>query len=162
AYVVVLVVCVRKEEPPERIAGGYRRVLRDGAFVRLAFANVAVIGGGWGVLPWVVPPFATGGLHIGPKVIGLGMLADAATVVFGQVPVARLAEGRRRVVMMAGGSFVFAGACLVILAARSLGTAALVGASVAIGVGECFHSAALGPLVADLAPPGLRGRFQAG
>jgi MFS family permease len=161
-YVVVLVLCVRREDPPGRVLGGYRRVLRDAAFVRLALANVAVIGVGWGVLPWVVPPFAASELHVGPKVIGLLMLANAATVVVVQVPVARFAEGRRRVLMMAGGSFGFAAACLLVLAARGLGTAALVVASVAIGIGECFHSAALGPLVADLAPPGLRGRYQAG
>ena len=165
AYVVVLVACVREEEVPESITGGYRRVIRDGAFVRLAIANVAVIGVGWGVLPWVVPPFATAELHIGPEMIGLLMLANAATVVVVQVPVARFAEGRRRVVMMAGGSFGFMAACLLVLSARSfagLGTTDLVVASIVIGVGECFHSAALGPLVADLAPPGLRGRYQAG
>ena len=33
--------------------------------------------------------------------------------------------------------------------------------TVAIGVGECFHTAALMPLVADLAPPSFRGRYMA-
>jgi len=41
------------------------------------------------------------------------------------------------------------------------GYAALVAASIAIGVGECFHTAVLMPLVADLAPPGIRGRYMA-
>lgn len=164
-YVVVLVACVPKEQQVERIRGGYRLVVRDRTFVRLALANVAVIGVGWGVLPWVVPPFAISALAVGPGGIGLLMLANAATVVIVQVPVARFSEGRRRVVMMAGGSFGFAAACLLILSTRSVDGFAfpvLVVASVAIGVGECFHSAALGPLVADLAPPHLRGRYQAG
>ena len=111
-YVVVLVACVSNEDAPERLPGGYRRVVRDRAFVQLALANVAVIGVGWGVLPWVVPPFATRELGVGPKGIGLLMLANAATVVVVQVPVARFSEGRRRVVMMATGSIVFAAACL--------------------------------------------------
>jgi MFS family permease len=32
---------------------------------------------------------------------------------------------------------------------------------IAVGVGECFHATALMPLVADLAPPALRGRYMA-
>jgi MFS family permease len=38
---------------------------------------------------------------------------------------------------------------------------ALVVASIAVGVGECFYTTVLTPLVADLAPPGLRGRYMA-
>jgi hypothetical protein len=30
-----------------------------------------------------------------------------------------------------------------------------------IGAGECFHTAVLMPLVANLAPPGIRGRYVA-
>jgi len=164
-YVVVLVTSVPNEDAPERLPGGYRRVVRDRAFVQLALANIAVIGVGWGVLPWVVPPFASRELGIGPTGIGMLMLANAATVVAVQVPVARLSEGRRRVVMMATGSIVFAASCLLLLSVRALDgfvLAALVVASVAIGIGECFHSPALGPLVADLAPTGLLGRYQAG
>jgi hypothetical protein len=41
------------------------------------------------------------------------------------------------------------------------GYAALVAAWIAIGAGECFHTAVLMPLVADLAPPGIRGRYMA-
>jgi MFS family permease len=39
--------------------------------------------------------------------------------------------------------------------------AALLAASMLVAVGECFHTSALMPLVADLAPPGLRGRYMA-
>jgi MFS family permease len=39
--------------------------------------------------------------------------------------------------------------------------AALVAASIAVGVGECFYTTVLSPLVADLAPPALRGRYMA-
>jgi MFS family permease len=30
-----------------------------------------------------------------------------------------------------------------------------------VGVGECFYTTVLTPLIADLAPPGLRGRYMA-
>jgi MFS family permease len=116
------------------------------------------------VLPWVVPPFATGSLHIGARAIGLLLLANAAAVVVAQVPVARVAEGRRRAVMMVIGALLIAAALLLTAFAGSVpggAYAALLVASVGIGVGECFHTAALMPLVADLAPRHLRGRYMA-
>ena len=38
--------------------GGYRRLLRDRAFVHFALTNVVLIAVGWGVLAWIVPPYA--------------------------------------------------------------------------------------------------------
>jgi len=164
-YVGVLIAVVRRApRGPEPVTGGYRRVLRDGAFVRLAVTNTVIIAVGWGVLPWVVPPYAESDLGVDAKLIGLLLFANAATVVVAQVPIARMAEGRRRVVMMATGAVLIGAACLLVLSARELGGAAyaaLVVASIAIGVGECFHTAALMPLVADLAPESLRGRYMA-
>ena len=164
AYIVVLVAVVRDQPRPEMSRGGYRRVLGDRAFLHLAITNVAIIAVGWGVLPWVVPPYAKNEVGVDARLIGLLMLANAATVVVAQVPVAKLAEGRRRVAMMAVGASIFGAACLLVLLAHSLGAAAylaLVIAAVAIGIGECFHSTALMPLVADLAPLNLRGRYMA-
>jgi MFS family permease len=66
--------------------------------------------------------------------------------------------------MMAGGSAIFGAACLLIISAQfatATASLALIAAAVAIGLGECFHTAALMPLVADLAPPSLRGRYMA-
>jgi MFS family permease len=164
AYVGVLVSVVPRPPRSAPAAGGYRRVLSDGSFRHLALANTVVIAVGWGVLPWVVPPYAKGEIGISPGLIGLLLLANAATVVVAQVPIAHAAEGRRRVATMAVGAGLIAGACLVVLSARVLGGAAyavLVVAVVAVGIGECFHTAALMPLVADLAPEELRGRYMA-
>jgi len=164
-YVAVLLVVVRAEARPERVAGGYRFVVRDRAFVHLALVNVALIAVGWGVFTWLVPPYAKAEIGVGPRLIGLLLLANTAAVVVAQVPIARLAEGRRRVVLMALAGVIFVGACLLVVAAASLGTgpayAALLAAVVAVGVGECFHTTALMPLVAELAPPALRGRYMA-
>jgi MFS family permease len=92
------------------------------------------------------------------------LLANAATVTVAQVPIARLVEGRRRTGMIALAAAIFAGASLLVVAAgasKSAGYQTLAAASVAVGIGECFYSAVRIPLVADLAPPGLRGRYMA-
>jgi MFS family permease len=163
-YVAVLVAVVRDGARPEPIKGGYRVVLRDRAFLHLALTNVALIAVGWGVFTWLVPPFAKNELGISAGPIGLLLLANAATVVVAQVPIARFAEGRRRVVMMARAAAMFAGACLLVIAAGAntdTAYAALVAAVIAVGVGECFHTTVLTPLTAELAPVSLRGRYMA-
>jgi MFS family permease len=164
AYVVVLVAIVREAPRSGSIAGGYRRVLKDGPFVRLAVTNTAVIAVGWGVSSWILPLYARNEIRVSSQLVGLLLLANAITVVGVQVPVARLAEGRRRVVLLATGCVIIAAAYLLVLAAKNLGGAgyaALVVAAIAIGVGECFYTAVLMPLVADLAPTSLRGRYMA-
>ena len=163
-YVSVLVVVVRDGARPEPIMGGYRLVFRDRAFIHLACTNVAIIAVGWGVFTWLVPPYAEQEIGISARLIGVLLLANAATVALAQVPIAKLAEGRRRAVMMALASAMFAGACLLVLVAGiSTGTAyaALVAAAIVVGVGECFHTTVLMPLAAELAPAGLRGRYMA-
>jgi MFS family permease len=163
-YAGVLVAVVRDGARPEPVTGGYRIVLRDRAFIQLVVTEMAVIAVGWGVFTWLVPPYARNDLGVSARLIGLLLLANAATVAVAQVPVARLAEGRRRAVMMALAASIFTGACLLVLTAGSRAGAAypaLVVASIAVGVGECFYTTVLTPLVADLAPPGLRGRYMA-
>lgn len=162
-YVFVLATVVREEVRPAPIVGGYRQVVRDRAFMHLAFTNIAMIGIGWGVFTWLVPPYANE-IGIGARLIGLILLANAATVVVAQVPIARFAEGRRRVVMIAVAASIFAGACLLVIAAGfspPMAYGLLVAASIAVGVGECFHTTVLMPLVAELAPTSLRGRYMA-
>lgn len=162
-YVSVLVAVVRDRARPEPVKRGYRVVLRDRSFAHLAAIAIAMTAVGWGVFTWLLPPYAKGVIGIGTQLIGLLLLANAATVV-AQVPVATLAEGRRRVDMIAVAAVLFVGACLLAIAAeRSSGAAyaELVVAVVLVGVGECFFTTALTPLVADLAPPALRGRYMA-
>jgi MFS family permease len=66
---------------------------------------------------------------------------------------------------MAAAAATFVVACLLVAGASLAGPAgayaALLGAEVAVGVGECLHTTALMPLAADLAPDALRGRYMA-
>jgi MFS family permease len=164
-YVIILVVAVAADPPAEHLPGGYRQVLRDGTFVRLAVINVAVITVGWGFFSWVVPQYAHAELGVSPALIGLLLLANSFTVAIAQIPVSRALEGRRRTMAIAISGAIFAASFLVITGAGLLRAgpayAALVIAAIAIGIGECFHTTALMPLVADMAPAGLRGRYMA-
>jgi len=68
------------------------------------------------------------------------------------------------VIAMSAASGLIAVACVLILAARTVGAAGcatLVVATIIVAVGECSHTAVLMPLVADLAPDHLRGRYMA-
>jgi MFS family permease len=162
AYVCVLVMVVREGTRPEPVSGGYRLVLRDRAFLQVAAIAVAMTAVGWGVFTWLLPPYARNTIGISTQLIGLLLLANAATVVVAQVPAARFAEGRRRVVMMAVAAVLFVCACVLTASARGgRGYGELIFAVVLVGIGECFYTTALMPLVADLAPPGLRGRYMA-
>ena len=163
-YVFVLAAVVREPARSEPVRGGYRVVVRDRAFMHLACVNVVIIAVGWGVFSWLLPPYARTETGVSTPFIGLLLLANAVTVVVAQVPVARLAEGRRRVVMVALAGFIFAAACLLVTAAgprAGIAYPAMLTAAIAVGIGECAHTSALMPLVADLAPEGLRGRYMA-
>jgi MFS family permease len=163
-YLAILVGAVREEVRPEPVAGGYRQVVRDQAFLRFTLANVAMIAIGWGVLAWVVPPFARG-LGMEPGLIGLLLLVNASTVILAQLPIVRAAEGRSRVGALSLGAASWVVACLLAVAAQAGGTAfafaCLLTAAIAFAIGECLHATSFMPLVADLAPTGLRGRYMA-
>jgi MFS family permease len=163
-YLAILVVAVRDEVRPEPVAGGYRQVLRDRALLRFALINVAMTAVGWGVLAWIVPPYARE-IGIGPGLIGLLLLANAATVVFAQLPIVKAAEGRSRVGALSLGAGTWVVACLLAVLAQAVGPelafVCLVAAAVAFAVGECLHATAFMPLIADLAPLALRGRYMA-
>ena len=163
-YVCILGVVVRESARPAPIAGGYRVVLRDAAFMHLALANVAMMAVGWGVFSWLIPAFARNNLGISERLIGLLLPANALTVVVAQMPIARLAEGQRRVVLMAVAGVIFEVACVLGVVAQlspAATVAMLVASAVLVGVGECFHTTALSPLVTDLPPASVRGRYMA-
>ena len=163
-YVVILALAVHEETPSVRATAGYRLLLRDRAFLHFALTNIALIAVGWGVLPWIVPPYA-GELGIAASLIGVLLLVNAATVVLAQVPIVKRAEGRSRIGALTLGSVAWIGACLLAVvahdAAPPVAYACLVVAAIAFGVGECLHATVFLPLVADFAAPELRGRYMA-
>lgn len=144
-------------------AGGYRAVLRDRNFVGLLWLNVLFVAVGYEVFA-LLAPFAKNYAGVSEHWVGLVWLANTLAVVLLQLPVSKLLEGRRRMLALAAMNAIWAVAALVVLAAGDLldGTSAaivLIGAGAIFGIGETLQAPTQPPLVADLAPDRLRGRY---
>src|SRR5262249_31219861 len=95
-YRVIIVTVVRENARPEPPAGGYRILVRDRAFVRLALTNIAITATGWGVFNWILPTYSRLDIGTSTELVGLLVTVNAITVVLVQIPIARVTEGRRR------------------------------------------------------------------
>ena len=152
-----------EEEREEAAAGGYRAVTRDRNFVALLALNVLFVAVGYEVFA-LLPPFAKNYAGVGERWIGMIWLANTLLIVIIQLPVSKALEGRRRMAALALMNVLWAIASLIVLAAGGLltGTSAavvLITATLVYGLCEVLQGPTQAPLVADLAPDHLRGRY---
>ncbi len=170
-YALVLVGVASPEAPRPAGQGepvpraGYRTVLRHRAFMGLMTLNVVLIAVGNAQLE-LLPVFATNEAGVSETGVGLIFLAAMLALVTFQLPVAKALEGHSRLRALALAPLLWAVAWLVVEGGGAWlegSTAALAFALAAMvyGLGECFHGPNYGPLVADLAPAGLEGRYWA-
>jgi MFS family permease len=166
---IVFLPLVPDPELPPGIASaapaGYLHVLRDRVFVSLIGLNVVYIAAGYATFE-LLPVFAKNQAHVSERWIGAIFFVNTIALVVAQLPAARLLEGRRRMPALALMPALFAAAWLIVLAGGASfdGTAAALvfaAAAVVVGVGSSVHGPTQGALVADLAPPRLRGRYMA-
>jgi predicted MFS family arabinose efflux permease len=146
------------EEP-----GGYSAVLREHNFVALLGLNVLFVAVGYEVFA-LLPPFAKNYADVSERWVGMMWLANTLLIVLIQLPVSRALEGRRRMAALSLMNVLWAAAALVVLAGGELVTATaaalvFIGATLIFGVGETLQGPTQAPLVADLAPERLRGRY---
>ncbi|MDQ2909591.1 MAG: MFS transporter, partial [Actinomycetota bacterium] len=167
--VFVLVLSAIREPPPveveegEEAKTGYRAVLRDHNFVALLGLNVLFVAVGYEVFA-LLPPFAKNYADVSERWVGMIWLANTLLIVLIQLPVSKALEGRRRMVALALMNVLWAVAALIVLAAGELLTATsaalvFITATMVFGVGETLQGPTQAPLVADLAPEHLRGRY---
>jgi len=154
--------------PAGRSAGGrsYRQVVADRTFVRLAAFNFAVVAGAVSLLNALLPVYAKNEAHVSERVIGALFLFNAVLIVAAQVSMARAVEGRRRTRVLAAMGALFAVAWVLVAGVGVGGTGraavtVLVLAITVFSLAECLYDAVYGPLVADLAPAELLGRYMA-
>jgi MFS family permease len=112
----------------------------------------------------MLPVFAKEHAGVSEHTIGLLFLVNTASIVALQLPLARLMEGRRRMPGLATMCVLWAGVRLLVLASGrtvsvAVAAAGLLTAAAVFAIGECLDGAIDRPLVADLAPEDLRGRY---
>ena len=166
ALVVVAVVPNRRAAAKHADASerGFRAVARDRKFLILIAVNLVLIIVGYTTFANILPPFVIAHTRVGPGAIGIIFLINTSFVVIAQLPATRVVKRLRRAQGFAAASAFFAVALLGVLAAplvhSALGaTALLCAVAIAFAIGECIHAVVLGPVVADLAPPHLLGRY---
>jgi MFS family permease len=144
-------------------AQGYAAVLRDRNFLALMGLNVLFVAVGYEVFA-LLPPFAKNYADVSERWVGFIWLANTLLIVLIQMPVSKALEGRRRMPALALMSLLFAASALIVLAGGIWLTATaaalvFVGATLVFGIGETLQGPTQAPLVADLAPDHLRGRY---
>jgi MFS family permease len=169
AFAVALVVLVRAPERAEsqrpEARGRYRDVLGDRAFLGAIAVGMIFAAAGIAQFNSILPVFARSAAGVHESAIGLVFLVNTLTIVLAQLPITRIVEGRRRMRGLTLLGVLWAACwCTTLLAWLGSGDAAtllLLVVGFAFGLGECVLAVIQGPLVADLAPEHLRGRYTA-
>jgi MFS family permease len=127
-------------------------------------ANIVLIVVGHVFFSNILPPFVRTHTPVGPGAIGIIILVNTSFVVIAQIPAVRVVARMRRTHAFAAASALFAVSLLAVLPATLIhselaATSLLVGVAIVFAIGECAHIVVLGPLVADMAPAHLLGRY---
>jgi Major Facilitator Superfamily len=146
------------------VGRGFRAVARDPRFLIVIAVNIVLIIVGHTLFANILPPFVKAHTRVGPGAIGILFLFSTSFIVIAQLPATRVVERMRRAQAFAAASALWAIALLGVLSATLIhselgATALLAGVATVFAIGECVHAVVLGPLVADLAPPHLLGRY---
>jgi len=143
---------------------GFRAVARDRLFLTMIGANIVLVVVGHTFFSNILPPFAKTHTPLGPAAIGIIVLVNTSFVVVAQIPAVRVVARMRRAHAFAAASALFAVSLLAVLPATLIrtelaATTLLAGVAIVFAIGECVHTNVLGPLVADMAPAHLLGRY---
>jgi MFS family permease len=143
---------------------GFLAVARDRLFLTVIAANVVLVVVGHTLFSNILPPFAKAHTPVGPAEIGIIVLVNTSFIVIAQIPAVRVVARMRRTHAFALASALFAVSLLAVLPATLIhsalaATSLLVGVAIVFALGEIAHILVLGPLVADMAPAHLLGRY---
>jgi MFS family permease len=147
-----------------RGAGGLRAVARDRILLALIMGNLSLVLIGGAFFSNILPPFAVAHTPVGVGEIGVVRFINTFFIVVAQVPATRVVARMRRTHALFATSAIFSAGLLAVLLATLThstltATAVLAGVALLIAIAECGQFVILGPLVAEIAPPHLLGRF---
>src|SRR6202140_2453062 len=143
---------------------GFRAVARDRLFLTVIAANIVLVVVGHTLFSNILPPFLKAHAPVGPAEIGIIVLVNTSFIVIAQIPAVRVVARMRRTHAFALTSALFGVSLLAVLPATLIhsalaATGLLVGVAIVFALGEIAHILVLGPLVADMAPAHLLGRY---
>jgi len=166
AYVLVLTRVRAPELHPDRAEGRWRDVTRDRTFVGFSLLNATFMASSIALMVELLPAFAKNVAHVNEREIGVIFALDSIGIVIFQLPLVKLAEGRRRMRGLALMGVLWSVALLGVWAggqwfAATAAAAVFAAAMLVFALGEALHGAIHAPLSADLAPPQLVGRYLA-
>ena len=143
----------------------YRMVLRDRPFMGLIAFNALVVLSTYAQLDSAVPLYARLFLGVPTVALGLILAANTAFIVLAQLPISRAVRhlDRSRTLSLSAAAWLLTWLVGEVASlTHGLTASLLLGVfAVCFGLGECLLSATIGPLVADLAPAAVRGRYMA-
>jgi len=168
-FVAYLLVVTRVRAPelhPDRAGGRWRDVTRDRTFIGFSLLNAMFMASSIALMVELLPAFAKNVAHVNEREIGVIFALDSIGIVVFQLPLVKLAEGRRRMRGLAVMGVLWSVALLGVWAggewfAATAAAAVFAAAMLVFALGESLHGAIHAPLSADLAPPQLVGRYLA-
>src|SRR5262245_35343669 len=145
-------------------ARGFLAVARDRLLLALIAGNRALVLVGGAFFSFILPPYAQAHTPVGPVGIGVVVFINTFFIVVAQVPATRVVARMRRTHALFATSAIFAVGLLAVLLAplthsTLAATTVLAGVAILIAIAECGQFIVLGPLVAEIAPPHLLGRY---
>ena len=163
---LLLFVPAPRRIPEAARTSGYREVARDRTFLWLLALTAVLVAAAYAQISTMLPPFVKEHAAVGEAGIGTIFFVNTLVLVLAQLPFAKALAGHNRLRALAAAAVIFSGTSLGVLAAGTWlnGSGAVVvlcGVIVAFSLAECLHGAVNNPLVADLAPPHLIGRYMA-
>ncbi|CAG7649065.1 putative integral membrane protein [Actinacidiphila bryophytorum] len=148
-------------------AGGWRLLLQNRAMVMLCVLGFVLFFACYGQFESGLSAFAVTVTHVSPAMLGVALAANTATIVLAQFVVLRLVEYRRRSRVIAAVGLVWtvawlaAGASGLVHSHHAVAVVAIISTYALFGLGEAMLAPTVSPLVADLAPERMVGRYNA-
>src|SRR6266511_2188916 len=167
-FALILTRVPSAKAPPahEQERAGYRAVFANRPFVAFILLNTAFIAASIALFSELFPVFAKNQAGVSERGIGLIFFLNTLLIVLIQLPVAKFQQGKRRMAALATMGVLWSATWVLVLAGGlwlegAAATALFAVAFAVFAVGECLHGTVQGPLVSDLAPRHLLGRYMA-